>query len=82
MDREYPAGGREWRWQSLFPAVRLDGNPRTGRLRRHHLHETAVQRAMERALRSADIAKRATCHSLRHCFATHLPEAGYDIRTV
>jgi integron integrase len=82
LSRKYPGGDRDWRWQWVFPASRIGVNPDTGDPRRHHLHESAVQRAVTIAVRQSGVQKRATCHSFRHSFATHLLEDGYDIRTV
>jgi site-specific recombinase XerD len=79
---KFPEGGREWRWQWVFPAASRHRDRETGQLRRHHFHQSAVQRAVKDAARDAGLVKRATCHTLRHSFATHLLEAGYDIRTI
>jgi integron integrase len=82
LDRKYPNAPTEWSWQWVFPQERRWTNARTGEQGRHHVHETILQRAVHQAVRRAGVAKHAGCHTLRHSFATHLLETGYDIRTI
>jgi integron integrase len=82
LARKYPQADREWGWQWVFPASDLSVDPRSGIRQRHHLHDRGLQRAFRDAVRKVGLAKPATCHTLRHSFATHLLMAGYDIRTV
>jgi integron integrase len=80
--RKYPSAATDWPWQWVFPAGRVCRDPRFGSPSRFHLHESAIQRDVTRAVREAGIPKRAGCHTLRHSFATHLLEDGHDIRTI
>ena len=82
LDRKYPQAGREWSWQYVFPSDKRSRDPLTGMIGRHHVSDSVLQQAVKRAIRAADLTKAGSCHTFRHAFATHLLQAGDDIRTV
>ena len=82
LEKKYPNAGKEWGWQWVFPASGLSADPRSGVVRRHHIHPSYLQRQVKQAALKTGFAKRITFHTLRHSFATHLLEKGADIRTI
>ena len=82
LSKKYPNALKEWKWQYVFASSRLSVDPRSGQVRRHHIHESGLQAWVKKAADTAGLLKKVNCHAMRHSFASHLLEAGYDIRTV
>ena len=82
LEKKYPNAAKEWGWQYVFPADALSRDPRSGVVRRRHIHESTLQKAVKQAVRQAGIVKKAACHTLRDSFATHLLMDGVDIRSI
>jgi len=82
LARKHPNAEKEFRWQFVFPSVKVSADPRTGQVRRHHLHQCGLQRHLKKVADNTAINKKVSCHTLRHSFPTHLLQSGYDIRTV